>query len=94
VGWDFGTGMGGGDVLSIAVMGAVQGCFMALGAVLRSLSLETDCRRMGVMAVEPPLGGMVVVREGRWRGLVWAADYAEVSSMGVQAGGGRLDTSS
>jgi hypothetical protein len=49
-------------------MGPRQGFASALSGC-RIRRRETDCRRMGWMAVEAPLGGMVGVREdGGWDG--------------------------
>ena len=48
-----------GDILNMADMGPRQGFASALSG-WRIRRRETDCRRMGWMAVEEPLGGMVV----------------------------------
>jgi hypothetical protein len=47
------------DILNMADMGPRQGFASALSGC-RIRRRETDCRRMGWMAVEEPLGGMVV----------------------------------
>ena len=46
------------DILSMAVMGAIQGLASAFSG-LRILRRDTDCRRMGLTTVVAFLGGMM-----------------------------------
>ena len=48
-----------GGALSTADIGPMHGLALACESGLLILSFCTDCRRMGLMAVEPPLGGMM-----------------------------------
>jgi hypothetical protein len=57
--WNKGRSREGGNILNMADMGPRQGFASALSGC-RIRRRETDCRRIGWMAVEEPLGGMVV----------------------------------